>query len=47
MEEYHGNLVNYGVGPLLIHGCACMAAQSNAQEAISACLCHSVATKNH
>jgi hypothetical protein len=40
-------LAYYGVGPLLIHGRACMAAQSNTQEATSACLCHSVATENH
>lgn len=45
-KNYHGNLVYYGVGPLLIHGRACKAAQINTQEATSACLCHSVATKN-
>ena len=39
-------LVYCGVGPLLIQGHACMAAQINKQEATSVCLCHSVATKN-
>jgi hypothetical protein len=37
-------LVHYGVGPLLICGYNCMAAQSNTQVATSACMCHSDAT---